>query len=257
VALRGEGTRRPSEQIAPTRSNPASWERRTTATCGGLVGAYASGVTVAVNLVRCINCSAGTSWPTVVALVFSGVGVLTAARGLFIQSIEQRRLRRELAKRADLSITIRPLGHAFTNVTTDSADLALNASVVILRFEIGISNVGQKAATHTSLNVLAPARYSGLKWCGPNGEELDVRRDAPLTSEQLPGAADPNGSRWLTEEIQRVALRTPRLRWVLFGVDLPPDGQIDVPVRAKAQSDDLPDDVHERVKDFVVHLRRG
>ena len=36
--------------------------------------------------------------------------------------------RRELARRADFSITIRPLGHAFTNVTTDSADLALNAS---------------------------------------------------------------------------------------------------------------------------------
>jgi hypothetical protein len=210
---------------------------------------------LAVTAVRCVNCGGGTDWPTRLALLFGGVGAFAAARSLSIQTGEHRRLRSELAKRADFEITIRPVpAELFTNVTSDSADRLVSASGTVLRFEIGVSNIGQKAATHTTLNVLAPARYAGLKWCGPSGEELDVPRDAPLTDQQLPESSDPNGSRWLSVEIERVAFRTPRLRWVLFGVDLPSDGRVDVPVRAKAQSDDLPDDVVERVKDYVVHI---
>jgi hypothetical protein len=215
-------------------------------------------VEAAVTVVRCVNCGGtDTSWPTVVALVFAGVAAVIAARSLLIQSAEHKRLREELAKRADFVITIRPQGPGCRNISADAAELVTSASGVVVRFEVGVTNTGQKAAAHTVLNFLAPAHYQGLRWSGPSGEELAPPQDAPLTSEQLPGSTDPNGSRWLSDEIERVALRTPRVRWVLLGVDLPPDGEVDLPVRAKAESDDLPDDVEERVKDFVLHIRRA
>jgi hypothetical protein len=209
-------------------------------------------------LVRCVNCGAGdTSWPTILALVFAGVAAAIAARALYLQTAEARRLRHELLKRADFRLTIRPAGPMFSGVTEDAAECVVDASMVILRFEVGISNTGDKAASHAALNVVVPARFDGFTWTGPTGEAVGPDPIVAPTSEELPGESDGRGSQWIGEEIERVALRTPHVRWVRLQVSIPPKGGVNVPVRVRVESDDLPDDVEERVKDFIVRVRRG
>jgi hypothetical protein len=193
--------------------------------------------------------------PTILALIFAGVAAVIAARSLVIQTIEHRRLRAELVKRADFEITVRPVGSAYTEIRPDSAALATAAETVHLRFEIGLRNVGQRAATHTVLNVLAAQRYSGLTWTLPNGGAVDSRPVLAHTSETL--EEDGQESVCISDEIERVALRTPRLRHVAFTALVPREGTLPVRLRVKAQSDDLPDDVEEHVKDYVVNITRG
>lgn len=203
--------------------------------------------------VKCLNCGgAETSWPTILALLFAGAAVLVAARSLWLQASEHKRLTAELAKRADFALTIRPMGNLYESVGSDSAELTTPASSVLLLLEIGITNTGDRAATHTALNVLAPQRYRNLTWSLPNGAPIDRLATAAATSEQL----ENEECWWISDEIERVALRTPRLRHATVDVEVPQEGEVTVQVRVKAQSDDLPDDVEERVKDFTVRVSR-
>jgi hypothetical protein len=216
-----------------------------------------------VTAVRCINCAGGTSVPTILALVFGGVAAFAAARGLAIQASEHDRLTTELGKRADFDITIRPVSSDCTRVGSDSADLTLTSAAMAvsinlyLCFEIGLSNTGQRAATHTVLDVLAHARYFDLKWCAPNGGDLPEPQPSAATTSEPIHPDDLGGSAWISREIDRVALRGGRVSFVRFGVTVPPDETLDVYLRAKAQSDDLPDEVVERIKDYVLHISRS
>jgi hypothetical protein len=208
-------------------------------------------------LVRCVNCGAGgPAWPTIVALVFGGFGALVAARGLWIQTTEQRRLATELAKRADLAITVTPRGSHYTRVDSDSANLSTSSDSVVIYLEIGLTNTGQRASNHTVLNVLVPQRFGSFRWTNPNGAPLERGLRTVPTSEDV-GDTVGEGSWWISDEVERVALRTPRLRFVSLLADMPADAdRIEVRVRVKAQSDDLPDDVVERVKEFTVIVSR-
>jgi hypothetical protein len=204
-----------------------------------------------------VNCATGadTSWPTVLALIFAAIAAAIATRSLLIQATEHKRLTRELAKRADFEVTVRPTGDQYTNVGRDSASLVVRATFVILRFEIGLRNIGQRAAAHTVLNVLAPDSYGDLTWTLSNGGKREnLQAPAMKTSESLEQG---RGSWWISEEIERIALRTPKLRHIAFAVQVPTDGELTVPLRIKAQADDLPDDVEERVKDYTVTVSQS
>ncbi len=72
---------------------------------------------------------------------------------------------RELRARARFTITARPL-----EADPDGV-LRTDATRVFVRAEIGLANVGDKAAGPTTLNVLLPAGLDA-RWCGPGGEEL-------------------------------------------------------------------------------------
>lgn len=87
-------------------------------------------------------------------------------------------------------------------------------------------------------------------WCDAEGNRLERENVSLTTSEPLgpPGAT----TRWLPRAVERVALKTSTLIHALLAVNVP----LDVHARAKAQSDDLPDEVPERKKDFVVRIRR-
>ncbi len=61
-------------------------------------------------------------------------------------------------------------------------------------------------------------------------------------------------AQFLSTELQRVRLRTPHVLWIGFSVDA---GTTEIPIRIKAQSDDLPDDVHEVTLDYRVTVREA
>jgi hypothetical protein len=198
-----------------------------------------------------------TPWPTILALVFAAIAALVAARSLIIQSSEHKRLVGELSKRADFALTIRPMGSPYNRIGPDSADLSPSAATVLgLCFEIGLSNTGERAANHTVLNVLVSQRFSNLQWCAANCGKLAGQLSAATTSEPV-GPDDGEGSLWITERVERVALRIPELRFATFRVEMPAKGQsMKVQMRVKAESDDLPDDVDARVKDYTVNITR-
>lgn len=211
---------------------------------------------VAVTTFRCVNCGAGTSLPTFLAIVFGGVGALAAAYSIRNQAREQRRLTTELTRRADFAITVAlaPVV-AVEHADLDSATVRTTASSINLRFQIGITNTGTLAATHTTVNFLTAVYGAGdFYWCDAEGNRLERENVSLTTSEPLgpPGAT----TRWLPRAVERVALKTSTLIHALLAVNVPPDGTLDVHARAKAQSDDLPDEVPERKKDFVVRIRR-
>lgn len=195
--------------------------------------------------------------PTWGALVFGGVGSFAAARSLLIQASEHKRLTAELAKRADFEITIQPDGFAAQDVGPDSASYVTEASEVGLRFAIGIRNTGSRAATHVTLNFLSTDRHDSLVWVDPQGNPAPERTKAALTTEKLSDAQTGAATRWLAWDFERIAVRTPRTAWAKVDADVPIGGSADFRVRARVQSDDLPDEVPERVKDYVVHLHHA
>lgn len=195
-----------------------------------------------------------TDVPTLFALVFSGVGAFAAARSLSIQGSEHKRLTAELEKRADFQITLDP---GLPDAGADSATYVTNATDVNLQFAIGIRNTGTRAATHVTINFLAPDRQGTLVWAGPDGAADPDKPKAVQTSERLSDAPGLPMTRWLPYEFDRIAIRTPRMVWARLLAEVPPSGSLDLPVRVRVQSDDLPDDVTERVKDYVVHIRHG
>jgi hypothetical protein len=181
-----------------------------------------------------------TDW---IALAVAVVGTGTAARSLSIQANEHRRLTEELKKRADFEITIRPVSLPDpARIGADSAALTEDVIDTNVRFEIGVKNTGTRAAAHVTLNFLAEDRMGGLRWCGPTGEQVTSPGVAPATSEPLGDGTVTSGVRSVSHEFARIALRTPRIKWATVPVALPATGTIDLHVRAKAQSDDLPDD---------------
>jgi hypothetical protein len=117
------------------------------------------------------------------------------------------------------------------------------------RLEIGLSNVGDRAAGPTTINVLIPGGVRDFRWASSSGELYGAA--ATMTAETLGG--DHRPSQWLSQEIPRVRLRTPELRWVQFQVER--GGLADIPIRVKAQSDDLPEDDGEKVLNFTVEVR--
>lgn len=92
----------------------------------------------------------------------------------------------------------------------------------------------------------------GPRFCDPARKEDE---SGPLTTGEELGPSYTT-TRWLPRKIDRVARKVPTIGHATLEVNLPNDGRLDVYARAAATSDDLPDDVLERVKNFVVRIRR-
>lgn len=140
-----------------------------------------------------MNCGGrGTSWPTILALVFGGIAALIAARSLAIQTVEHRRVTAELAKRADFALTISAVEPECSGVGPDSASLSMPASMALVLFEIGITNCAARAANHTVLNVVVPRESvitsipvgrPQLQWMAPAGSNPERPAHALMTRE--------------------------------------------------------------------------
>jgi hypothetical protein len=94
-----------------------------------------------------------TDVPTLLALVFSGVGTFAAARSLQIQGREHKRLTTELAKRADFEIKIHPSFEG--EVGPDAATYVTPATNVSLLFG-SASRTQAREQPHTSRSTSWP-----------------------------------------------------------------------------------------------------
>ena len=150
--------------------------------------------------VVCANCGSETGpafWVTVAALV-------VAAIALFIAFREHRVFMRELGARAKFRLIPSVPGASEPGYT-----IRTDANNVQVRVVFGLKNDGNKAATATILNVLVGREnVVSLRWCGPNGEDLDSVPQAGETSEDFEGPgtrSPPGGFRWMCPASRSVA----------------------------------------------------
>jgi hypothetical protein len=200
--------------------------------------------------VECTNCGPGVEvWVTVGALLIAGVALVISAR-------EHREFMRQLRARARFRLTPRVLG------ANERGVIETGGSVRHVRVEIGLKNIGDRAASATVINVVAPRRLESLRWCGPKGEDVTdpALRQTAETAEVL---TDVEGRRfeaeYLARELPRVGRKMDYVGWITFAVAVPPEGETSVPLRVTAQADELPDDIQEvseRVMVRVVRERR-
>jgi hypothetical protein len=199
--------------------------------------------------VSCTNCGGDTGpafWVTVLALI-------VAAVALFIAFREHRAFMREVGARARFRLIPSVVGSSEPGYTMRTDETNVEVRVVF-----GLKNDGNKAATATVLNALV-GRESvvSLRWCGPNGEDLDSAPQADTTREDFEANGNEVPAWWLPLDVPRVAKRPYYMKYFTFLVAVPTAGEVTVPVRLKAQADELPDDQDEAVKTLTVRVVRA
>jgi hypothetical protein len=208
-------------------------------------------VLAAQNVIECSNCGAGAAlWVAVAA-----VGVASCA--LWISAREHREFMRHVRARARFDFSFK-VGN-YESSTRERVIEASSSSIrPVVRLRIG--NYGDAAASSVLLNVLLPISVEGLRWCGPNGEELASSKAGP------PVAADyqlhdhvgaPVRAQHLVAEWFRVPRKGGAVFFFCFTLPLPRSGaEVRVPINAVAQADEIPDEVDEYEGSFEVRARR-
>lgn len=170
------------------------------------------------------------------------------------QQFEQEQV--EQAARADFKLTI---GFVDADAESDGGIITTSGSTIWVRLQIGIENVGTRAAGPTKVNVLVPARYgngTALRWCNADGTEgLDLPA-AAITAELVGEGDAASPATYLSRRLQSVSRRGADVMFIRMAVSPPTDGHIELPVRAKAQADELPDDIDEVILDRVLRVRQ-
>jgi hypothetical protein len=163
-----------------------------------------------------------------IALVVSlrALNIAREEHGLSVT--EHKEFLRQITARADIVLT--------AGLLPDMGDTyVLQASAAIIRVQIGLQNVGDKAAGETTVEVLLPGGLTGLYWSDRGGTQLPT--DSSPARERLPlpqgGEA---AAQLLTRKIARVPRGAPEYLWMMFTVASAP---AEIVVRIKARSDDL------------------
>jgi len=195
---------------------------------------------------ECTNC-AGIGpefWITLGALAI-------AAGALVIAFREHREYMKQLQARARFTLRLRPLR------ADDDGVIHTKGSKAYVIVEIGLKNDGNRAAGPTVINVVAPRHLETLRFCGPSGEELPATQAPAEAAETLVDAQGGRmSSKFLSTELPRVSLRPHYLKFARFPVDVPDQGEANVPLRVTAQADELPDDVSEVSERLLVRVVR-
>jgi hypothetical protein len=95
---------------------------------------------------------------------------------------------------------------------------------------------------------------SRLQWCGPNGEALGLT--GPSTTDEVlcDSAGNELAASYLDVEMPRITRRSGYVRHAYFFAAPPEEGVLEVPLRAKVQADELPEDVDEEVLDWIISI---
>jgi hypothetical protein len=198
--------------------------------------------------VHCTNCG-GSNTLTVVGIVIGFLALGVSLTTLSVLLRPRGLIMKRLGARAKFKLT------AQVENGTEPDLMETDATSVFVRVRIGLENVGDKEAANTTLRVLAPRTQDYFRWTDQLGREQP--EDYATSDETLDVEGQgPQPTKYVTEEIPIVKLRTPAVRWVSFIAGIPPEGEARTPLRIKAQSDDLPDDTFEEVLDFEVRVRK-
>jgi len=187
------------------------------------------------------------------ALIYARRAADAAAESLALTREEADRSRvehleflRQLRARARFEVTLRAEGADESGVITS------DATVTYVTVEVGLRNVGEKAAGPTFINLLAPQGIAHFKLMTEAGGE-DPQQPRPVP-ETLTAEGHEVPAQFLS--VDRTPRRTSFTRRAFLQVPVPDAGEAVIPVRVKVESDDLPDDEPEVVRDLTLRVRR-
>jgi len=219
--------------------------------------------------VECTNCGhlGAEFFVALVALVVAVAAALYARRSvktadetlaLARQEVgmareQHEQFRRELRARARFKLSASVPGAGPDGV------YRVDASACLLQVLVGLTNVGDRAAGPTTINLLAPRSLGeNFRWSGPGGHEIPNADPARYpTTETFDHPEFGVEAVYLMRELPRVTRKTPVVGWVRISAQVPMDGETVIPMRLKAAADELPDDEDEAVLDFVVRVGRA
>jgi hypothetical protein len=138
--------------------------------CGSVDGNSATLVLGVIGVIVALT-SAVLAWR---AMASSKKSAETAAASLRIAEEQHRIFMREQDAHAELELRIGIVGHPDLLIET-------NAARVKLVCTLGIRNVGDRAATHVSVNWYVPQSLTGLKWESTQEETLATQKAGPWT----------------------------------------------------------------------------
>ena len=199
--------------------------------------------------IECTNCGGGGDlqfWITVGALAIAFLALL-------MNYVQFREFLRRSKARARFKVA-----PGLLNDGVENAVIRSDATVVAIRFKVGIKNVGNLAAGETVVNVLVPQALSEPRWCDPGGEEVEQRPTLAETSERLEGFDGTEyEARYLSKTLPRVGTKPSHVLYFIGDVQVPTEGRVEIPVRVKVQADEIPDDVEEYSEGIIFWVERA
>jgi hypothetical protein len=204
-------------------------------------------------IVTCSNChSDGTDWVALGSLIAAIIAALIAGVALAWSRSEHNEFLRRLRARARLRVTLTPLqASPVPDLDDPLAVMAQDGLGYEQLFQVGVENYGDGAAGPAVINVLVPANVTVLYWSDGTGRRLDVPSGPLDTAETLTRDGVEVSARWISTELRRVSTRTPQLQFFKVGVAADVNR---MPIRIKAQCDELPDEEFEATGDFELKL---
>lgn len=162
--------------------------------------------------------------------------------------LEHEEFLRQLRARARFEVTLTAEGADENGVITS------DATVIYVTVEVGLRNVGEKAAGPTFINLLVPRSITHFRlMTAAGGEDPQQARPVPET---LAADGDEVAAQYLSMERERTPRRTSFVRRAFLQVPVPDAGESVVPLRVKVESDDLADDEPEVVREMLLRVRR-
>lgn len=204
------------------------------------------------------NAAPGPRIPSVdtwVQLGIASLALLVAAAGLTFNGLQFKQWNKELKARAkfDLSVSVR-------GEEGGQLELPPDTQVAECLVRVAVTNDGERAATTTLMNFLAPAFVESIHWVTSSGVRLKGATEAaPAQEDEVltePGQTTPYAAEYLDFEVDRIGRNSIFEVHVLMKVRIPSSNEIRVPVRATASADEIPDDVPEYEKDLLVVIQR-
>lgn len=200
-------------------------------------------------VIECTNC--GGDGAGLQFLVTLGA-LAVAALALLLNFVQFRERRRKARARARFDVELR------STCSDEDGVLRAPESRCAVRVEVGITNVGDLAATTAAINAFMPQQVRMPRWCGPNGEEKRCPNTVSSTSESLRSSdGREHEAKFLALALEEIRLKVRSVVLFQFDVEIPDEGRCLIPVRVHIDADELPDDARivEKIEIPVERMR--
>jgi hypothetical protein len=188
--------------------------------------------------VECSNCGGLDSpelWVAIAALVIAllsawwawrsasaaGKAVALASEEVAMAREQHTVFMRELGARARIRIDLSTYPEPDDDgvIRNDGTELGLRVGVLL-------KNEGDREARAVVLNVIVPAVYRDLRWCGPQGEQSEhAHPPAPTPEQMLDAEGRSYPAHYLSRTIDVLSRRSPLQAWATFYVQVPRHGE--------------------------------
>ena len=195
--------------------------------------------------------STGTDWIALAAFVVAVLSAAFAGVSIYWAHSEHVEFLKRLRARANLHVQLTAIGNQAAGTDDPLAVMMEPGCEFEQVLQIGIRNDGDSAAGPTNIDVLLPATIRQFAWCDGAGKLLNPPGTPIETGEKLSRESGEAPAVWINKEIRRVSTRGGVVCHFKLLVER---NERRLPIRIKAQCDELPDEKDEECQDFELKI---